>query len=130
MRLLIATTYKKRERKILMIEFNVAFDKLSSFQTSDEIADYFIGEGVQGYRQEEDSCPIAKWMQQTTNEAVYVTDTQAFIYDDDASSPIRLKEESPLSPAMKEFVGRFDGGDYPELSLDWLEEQFWEEHDE
>lgn len=93
-----------------MIDFGVAFDKLASMNTADEIADYFRYEGITGYPTSHVSCPIANWMSQQTGGKVSVAD----VVVDLLASPENLKVLETTG-AMLAFIRKFDSLDYPDL---------------
>jgi hypothetical protein len=91
-----------------MIDPQVAFDKLSNFETEHELANFFREEGITGRRKSHDRCPIAQWMKQTTGMR---TSVGPHISPMDA----RSKFYAYTPDVLLEFIIKFDRGDYPEL---------------
>src|ERR1051326_7819139 len=93
----------------------VAWDKLSNFETAEEIRQYFMSECIKGLVRRANLCAIAEWLKVTTgNNYVCVA----------SSIDIGLKENEESmepeyvfshTPATTDFIERFDNGDYPEL---------------
>lgn len=116
-----------------MIDFGVAFDKLAQFETANDLADYLKSENVKGYKGDEDRCAIAVWLTDQTGDAVSVSGdyvSRYFDFEDDVEENMQLWEllmedntRTP-TPAMMEFISRFDDGDFPELVLDYNENYF------
>lgn len=90
-----------------MIDFGVAFDKLASMETADDIANYFRAEGIQGIRVRHDACPIANWMSMQTGRRISAADVIVDLHD------CQLRESA--TPAMREFMEKFDTDQYPDL---------------
>lgn len=90
-----------------MIDFQVARDKLLSFETADEIAQFLESQGVKAARAMSTSCAIAEWMTETTGTQVYVNQQEMW----------RMFDTAPVhhNRALGEFIHRFDEGYYPEL---------------
>lgn len=91
----------------LGIDPQVAFDKLTQFQTADELANYFRQEGITGNKSGALSCPIAQYMQRHTQNSVYVS----LGYIGTTNDTWLVKNSEPLV----DFIRRFDSGLYPDL---------------
>lgn len=97
-----------------MVDFDVAYDKLASLKTADEIANLLSGYGVKGFRADAQNCPISKWMASQTGEEVITSPYYMRILDKISEGTVKGSER-PLTSAMQHFVMRFDGQEYPEL---------------
>lgn len=108
-----------------MIDFDVAFDKLASFESAQEIADFLKGYQVKGYRFQAGRCPISRWMSHQTGLIVRTGNARvrAVHYDPDTlvvygtvetvlKNTIAVKENTD---AMRAFILSFDGAAYPDL---------------
>lgn len=101
-----------------MIDFQVAFDKLASLETADDLAELFRDHGVKARPADSRSCAITVWLEDQTGLNVatntsyvrVVTAIGHYEYEDDRDIAPRQ-----LSPAMAEFVRRFDAFMYPDL---------------
>lgn len=100
-----------------MIEPVVAFEKISQFQTADELANFLIGEGVQGRIEAANSCVIAVYLKKTTGYTTYVDALDVGFYLDSG-----LVEQIDCTEVMGEFIKRFDDGEYPSLIVDDVNE--------
>lgn len=90
-----------------MIDFHVAFDKLASMESADEIAGYFRYEGIKGIPKQHDSCAIAVWMSQQTGGKISVSDIVR-----ELKVP---SNQAITTKPMLAFIRKFDSLDYPEL---------------
>lgn len=111
-----------------MIDPGVAWDKLSNFETAEEIRQYFVDEGIKATRNRADTCAIAKWMNDTTGLSPVFVGTRIEVGKKTVSKKTVSKDRDPgkysfLEPAYvfahtdatMEFITKFDEGDYPEL---------------
>lgn len=101
-----------------MIDAQVAFDKLAGFQSAYEIADFFRSEGIKGFKASHNECPIANWMRETTG--IYSSAAGYVVVQNGNFSPLEgekfhLDFMVKVTPVMKEFMKKFDRGDFPEL---------------
>lgn len=101
-----------------MIDAQVAFDKLAGFQSAYEIADFFRSEGIKGFKASHNLCPIATWMSKATG--IYSSAADHILVQDGNFSPLEGEKFSldfrvKVTPVMKEFMKKFDRGDFPEL---------------
>jgi hypothetical protein len=87
--------------------------QLRAFGTADEIADFFRSEGVQGHRRELAACPIAVWVTNVMGPCEVNEEGISFTFCDRKGMEIALNSVS--TPAMREFVRRFDSDGYPDL---------------
>lgn len=102
-----------------MIDPQVAWDKISCFESPEELKDYFVGEQVFGVRKRAFSCPIAIWMANTTGKHTSVAGTirvgvepWAYHYIGEADADF-YHTRTTLA-----FVKAFDQGLYPELDVE------------
>ena len=79
------------------------------FSTADAIAAYFRQEGIKGDRSVLQSCPIANLATQIINLPVEIDDDGINFNYDHQSFRVHA------TPAMKEFIRKFDEGYYPDL---------------
>lgn len=91
-----------------MIDFTVARDKLTQFQTVEDLVSFFRGEKITGRREAADSCIIARWMQEQTREVVLVSAEDMWIGDD-------MRNSLPHNAILGDFISNFDDGEYPDL---------------
>ena len=92
-----------------MIAPEVAWDKLTNFQTADELRDYFKSENVKGIIGHAQNCPIATWLRKTTgHRLVTVAGQIKFIGYNNIIAFEHTK-------ATEDFISKFDHEDYPEL---------------
>lgn len=103
-----------------MIDFRVAADKIAQFQTAEEIAGYLGEQGVRAIPECGTDCAIARYMQDATGvKNVFVGTAQIFLnppMDTECVVDIDAAEDTyDHTPAMRDFVTRYDMGAYPEL---------------
>src|SRR5712672_842872 len=80
-----------------MIDPVVAYDKLSNFETAEEIREYFQECGIRGVKGRNDSCAIAQWLIETTGEKlVNVGETIR----------VGVKANAPISPYPQILLAR------------------------
>lgn len=94
-----------------MIDFTVTFDKLSNFETAQEIREYFNSIGVKGFTCETSRCPIAAFFTEQTGESVLVEDL--FIQRTNGCGGWMVGASN--TSAMTQFIHNFDDWEYPEL---------------
>src|SRR5258705_8573939 len=111
-----------------MIDPVVAWDKLSNFETWQEIREYFQSEGVKGHKGGVASCAIAVWLTTITGESgVSVSDTiqigvKESKYECDRWVVNTPTHEFDHTYATEAFMDKFDEGEFPELEFDaWSE---------
>lgn len=88
-----------------MIDPQVALDKLASFETADDLADFLIDQDVHGEVNAATRCPIAQWFRTAAGQALWV-------------SRVRLMAdvlERQATAAEALFIANFDKGHYPIL---------------
>src|SRR5688572_5995926 len=94
-------------------------DQLNAFEDAKSIKDFFIQKGIKGYRQDENSCPISRWIGLNTNCAVTTEDTiKVYSSNWDDERDWYTYDEFQTSSIVKEFIDQFDQGFYPELDVD------------
>lgn len=103
-----------------MIDFRVAFDKLAQFETPDEIADFFRGEGLKAECSSSDKCAISQWMTSTTGKKVFTSICNMYL-EPLCKSRSNMdwetaKDSIELTYAMRQFVYNFDSYQYPDLA--------------
>lgn len=98
-----------------MIDIVVALDKLSTFETADDIALFLGDQGAKGNLNNSISCVMSNWLHEVTGDTTIYTSKVAIgqyevtAYDDNFTS---IREHTI---AMADFVSRFDNEHYPEL---------------
>lgn len=95
-----------------MIDPVVAYDKLASFETSDELACFLQGEGILGVRHSVSSCPLAAYMQVQTGVLSTVASNIKVYPTDDFVSTVQI---FPHTNATSDFVEQLDMGEFPAL---------------
>lgn len=100
-----------------MISFTEAYDKLSRFGSADEIAEFLKEQGIVAYRNRVYLCALSEFL---SKETCLVVRTDGATIRAEAYG-ISVREEI-LTKAMKDFVVRFDKGDYPEITKETLVE--------
>ena len=102
-----------------MIDFDVAYDKLASLETADEIADLFRDYGIKAVPQEARACAITVWMEGMTGLHISTGVKSMKIVIPEAGDPLDYKSIASTlrqhSPAMEHFVAKFDSREYPDL---------------
>lgn len=94
-----------------MIDPVVAWDKLSNFETTEEIREYFQQEDIKGYRGVITACPIANWMQKTTGAEMVRVSGDVAVYNNRCMEERRFEH----TDATLQFMRKFDTGSYLEL---------------
>jgi hypothetical protein len=98
------------------MDINVAYDKLTQFESADEIADFFTEYNVKAIPGEAKTCAIAKWIENETGESVYVFHMGIDTADNWKANTDPNKEfQYPLTDAMHSFIKKFDSEHYPQL---------------
>lgn len=106
-----------------MIDIGVAWDKLSNFETAQEIREYFSDEGITGERGEAANCPISNWLRTTTEAPLVTVSENVKVWTEDPAvfniSLNRVKKIPIIklehTYATKMFMDEFDRKQYPEL---------------
>lgn len=102
-----------------MIDFHVAYEKLASLQSCEDLADFFRHQGIKGTRQHAELCPITEWMTQQTGLNIR-TNTMTVRAVRDVERGVALARtiegtDREHTPAMASFVINFDLGLYSDL---------------
>ena len=104
-----------------MYDVQVLMDKISGFETPDEIADLLREHDVKGCREKSRQCALAQMFRKTTN-ATYaafglvgssISTTEG--YDDTNDDFLGELVNYDNTDAMQIFIHHFDGGNYPDL---------------
>lgn len=101
-----------------MIAVEVLVDKLNSFQSPQEIADFFKGIGIKGNPGETRSCVISNWIMQESEEEFVTTSTAIKVWNGYYEDDDNLKAKYYTSESVCNFITRFDNQHYPELVED------------
>ena len=89
------------------------FDKLAALPTPEAIRDFLIAEGVRGCKHAPESCALAAYM--TANSEIDVSVGYNYIVTYGSCDDALGETLAPPTPAMRDFIVRFDNGEYPEL---------------
>jgi hypothetical protein len=100
-----------------MIDFTVAYDKLSSLETADEIAQFLVSQGVKARRSDPSSCAVSEWMKGQTGLSIRTNfGSIRAVKEDIDRIPFTIEgTEHSHNLALSDFIFKFDRGDYPEL---------------
>lgn len=102
-----------------MIDPQVAWDKLAQFQTPEQLRQFFQDEGIKGIVGHAAKCPIATWMQQTTQVRQVTVAGSVKIFNKcvvtSFGEPVSNDLKFSHTDATEGFVALFDQGAYPEL---------------
>ncbi len=101
----------------MSVDIQVVYDKLCSFETAGELAEYFKDLGIRGEQQDSINCPITRFVEMETGLDNVNTDTEYLTTYTPGGREILFKE--PHSDAMVNFVHYFDLGRYPDLIEKW-----------
>lgn len=96
-------------------------EKLNSFSTSDELAQFLKDEHAKGYKGDSDSCVITNWLEDKTDLDV-ATDDEIRFYSPYGVSDVELLSVAEISPVVKNFIEEFDNGKHPELDYEYWAE--------
>jgi hypothetical protein len=89
------------------VDPQVAMEKLASLESSAAVAQFLVGERIQGYRSMATSCPVAQYLRRETGQQCEVHMNKFFNKD--------WSYEVPLNVGI--FVYDFDKGKYPDLEF-------------
>lgn len=107
-----------------MIDFQVTYDKLSNFESAQEIREYFNSLGIKGFTCNGSRCPIATFITQETGEQVTVEPHHIARANKCGNWAVAAEN----TPAMVDFIDQFDDWCYPELihpeEKDYLRREF------
>lgn len=102
-----------------MADIDVVMEKLYSFETADDLADYFKHYGIKAEPHAARHCAISKFVQEETGIKEVVTSSEDIsvykVVDDGRVSYEKQICAFEHSPAMVEFVRKFDRCDYMDL---------------
>jgi len=114
-----------------MIDLDVAFDKLAGFETADDIACFLRGYGVKAIPKQGNLCAFAVWMTDITEVQDVVVSGAEILAQRQERTLEDIKKMGEITwaehtraqyqwrrehtPAMKQFVMRFDRMAYPDL---------------
>lgn len=100
-----------------MADFDVVIEKLHSFETADELAEFFQGYGIKAQPKKARSCAITKFvMEETGLEDVLTTGSHVSVLRRDVlTMDVLIEAKENNTPAMAHFVYKFDTNQYPDL---------------
>lgn len=90
-----------------MLDFDVAYDKLASLSEAQDIADFLINQGVKGWAESVEECPISNWMKEQTGLAIRTNHWGV-------CAP-KVGKFRKMEGAIGNFIGMFDCLEFPEL---------------
>lgn len=94
-----------------------AVDQLNQFTSADDIAFHLTAHGINGRQRYPGSCPIARYLKGNTTRSYFLgVGTQGLVMAIRRDGFRLHPEEHKLSPAAREFVIKFDRGEYPWLT--------------
>ena len=91
-------------------------EKLNSFGTPYEIAQFLTDEQVKGYKGDSDSCVITQWLENKTGFDVTTEDEIRF-YTTDVYGNLECWSTVKTTQAVKDFIDEFDSGMHPQLDM-------------
>lgn len=94
-----------------MVNPEVAVAMLFSFDSSEEIAQFLAAEGITGFHQMTEACPIANYLNRETGLPVLV-DSGSVLFKKTPDIAVSFDN----TDAVYDFVNDFDDGEYPELA--------------
>lgn len=95
-----------------MADFSVVMDKLQSFETADDIAEFFRGYGIKAHPMVARACAISQFvMEETGEERVSTTHTNVVVFQGYDGGPIT----GDNTAAMADFITKYDKGVYEDL---------------
>jgi hypothetical protein len=103
------------------VSLGVVIDKLHSFETADEIADYFRSCGIVAEPMEGHKCAISKFIETETGEVGRIMTTISHVELNSVSENdiyIITDERFENTPAMRRFIRKFDLGYYKDLIIE------------
>lgn len=96
-----------------MISVQVLVDKLNSFKTSGDIADFLFSQNITGTRGCSTKCIITNWIIRESEEYnISTTLCSVLVWGD---KTFTMRENYHLDPIACNFIVDFDYGLYPEL---------------
>ena len=109
-----------------MIDFNVAYDKLASLESADDIANLMRGYNIKAIPMDSMACAITEWMHGQTGldimTGAYVVKAIKYVrrtspINDEGIMTYEAVQDTVRSTtaAMQLFIQKFDKGDYPDL---------------
>lgn len=97
-----------------MADLSVVMDKLHGFETADDLAEFFRGYGIKAIPMSSSSCAVSKFVVEETGlfniltDSISVTHYRDFVLEE-------ICNKIPHTDVIKEFVGLYDRGCYPDL---------------
>lgn len=106
-----------------MADFGIVAEKLMSFESADDLADYLRDYGIKAEPQNARACAISVFVEQETGlTGKIITTTQTLTHDElNDLGYYDTYEQFNHTDAMREFVKAFDKGMYPSLIIDGYE---------
>lgn len=102
-----------------MADFSVVMDKLQSFETAEDIAEFLKGYGIKARPGKSRYCAISEFVAIETNSPIVLTSTgMVSTYTNKLDGPAELDRRAECTNVMSEFIVKFDQGLYPDLISD------------
>jgi hypothetical protein len=96
-----------------MIDVSVLVDKLNSFETAKEVADFLHDQNVQGTPGSAETCVISQWVSRESGRNI-TTSTYIKVWEKGAGQGA-ISELHKRSEIVASFIYAFDMGAFPEL---------------
>jgi hypothetical protein len=96
-----------------MIDVSVLVDKLNSFETAKEVADFLHDQNVQGTPGSAETCVISQWISRESERRV-TTSANIKVWEKNAGLGV-ITEMYKRSEIIASFIHAFDMGAFPEL---------------
>lgn len=98
------------------IDVGVLVDKLNSFETPLEIADFLRSQDVQGGKADATSCVISNWIIRESGARRVSTSSDIKVWEfGTRASTEDVEKIHKVSAVVTDFITMFDGGEYPDL---------------
>lgn len=97
-----------------MADISVVMDKLRSFETADELAEFFRGYGINAKPKSANDCVISRFVKAETG-INYVSTTSVNILSYMRYADDETRAEHDMTKVMSDFIYRYDKGEYPDL---------------
>lgn len=97
-----------------MIDFQVAFDRLAQFETSGEIAEFFLSEEIKAIPLDSNNCAVSVWMRRTIQKERVFTNRYSITEYSENMNDGASNRANTTQPIF-DFIVNFDEGLYPDL---------------
>lgn len=102
------------------MDIQVLYDKVASLDDVADIVSYLESQGIRGHLGMVSSCPLAQYFKQGERvfDVVVSDSVQINLGDNDGRT-------FPLTSTMTKFIQNFDGGDYPTITTEGIDDCEW-----